>query len=74
VHHWLAELSRVAKVEVHPYSLQHTFNKILINADVSLEKVASLLGYSSLNTTRIFTKPGKGIWKWPWKDWRGNIN
>jgi len=59
VHRRLAELGRVAKVEVHPHTLRHTFAKNLIDAGVSLEKVASLLGHSSLNTTRIYTTPGE---------------
>jgi len=59
VHRRLAELGRIAKVEVHPHTLRHTFSKNLIDAGVSLEKVASLLGHSSLNTTRIYTTPGE---------------
>ena len=35
------------------------YSKNLIDAGVSLEKVASLLGHSSLNTTRIYTTPGE---------------
>jgi integrase/recombinase XerC len=31
----------------------------LIDARVSLEKVATLLGHSNLNTTRIYTTPGE---------------
>jgi len=38
---------------------RHTFSKNLIDAGISLEKVASLLGHSSLNTTRIYTTPGE---------------
>lgn len=59
VHRRLAELGRIAKVEVHAHTLRHTFAKNLIDAGVSLEKVASLLGHSSLNTTRIYTTPGE---------------
>ena len=59
VHRRLAELERIAKVEVHAHTLRHTFSKNLIDAGVSLEKVASLLGHSSLNTTRIYTTPGE---------------
>jgi len=59
VHRRLAELGRIAKVEVHAHTLRHTFSKNLIDSGVSLEKVASLLGHSSLNTTRIYTTPGE---------------
>lgn len=59
VHRRLAELGRIAKVDVHPHTLRHSFSKNLIDAGVSLEKVASLLGHSSLSTTRIYTTPGE---------------
>ena len=59
VHRRLVELGRIAKVEVHAHTLRHSFSKNLIDAGVSLEKVASLLGHSSLNTTRIYTTPGE---------------
>ncbi len=44
---------------VTPHTLRHSFAKALIDADVSLEKVATLLGHSNLNTTRIYTTPGE---------------
>jgi len=45
---------------VTPHTLRHSFAKALIDTDVSLEKVATLLGHSNLNTTRIYTTPGEG--------------
>ena len=42
-----------------PHILRHTFAKNLVDAGVSLEKVAALLGHSSLNTTRIYITPGQ---------------
>lgn len=42
-----------------PHTLRHSFAKALIDADVSLEMVATLLGHSNLNTTRIYTTPGE---------------
>lgn len=42
-----------------PHTLRHSFAKALIDAGVSLEKVATLLGHSNLNTTRIYTTPGE---------------
>lgn len=59
IHRRLVELGRIAKVEVHAHSLRHSFAKNLIDSGVSLEKVASLLGHSSLDTTRIYTTPGE---------------
>jgi integrase/recombinase XerC len=44
---------------VAPHTLRHSFAKALIDAGVSLEKVATLLGHSNLNTTRIYTTPGE---------------
>jgi len=40
-----------------PHTLRHTFAKNLVNNGVSLEKVAVLLGHSSLETTRIYITP-----------------
>jgi integrase/recombinase XerC len=42
-----------------PHMLRHSFAKNLINSGVGLEKVASLLGHSSLNTTRIYVTPNQ---------------
>jgi len=44
---------------VHTHTLRHTFAKNLFNAGVSLEKVASLLSHSSLNTNRIYITQGE---------------
>lgn len=42
-----------------PHVLRHTFGKNLVNAGVSLEKVASLLGHENLNTTRMYITPSR---------------
>lgn len=55
--HRLHELGRLAKVEVTPHTLRHTFAKNLVDAGATLEKVAALLGHASLNTTRVYTTP-----------------
>jgi integrase/recombinase XerC len=44
---------------VTPHTLRHSFAKALIDAGVSLEKVATLLGHSNLITTRIYMTPGE---------------
>lgn len=44
---------------ITPHTLRHTFAKSLVDSGVSLEKVATLLGHSDLNTTRIYIVPGK---------------
>ncbi len=43
--------------ELTPHILRHTFAKNLVNRGVGLEKIAVLLGHSSLNTTRIYITP-----------------
>jgi integrase/recombinase XerC len=48
----------IGLMDVSPHTLRHTFAKSLIDGGVSLEKVATLLGHSNLNTTRIYTTPG----------------
>jgi len=40
-----------------PHVLRHSFAKNLANRGVGLEKIAVLLGHSSLNTTRIYITP-----------------
>jgi site-specific recombinase XerD len=42
-----------------PHVLRHTFAKNLVDRGVGLEKIAALLGHSSLNTTRIYVKPNQ---------------
>jgi len=42
---------------VTPHTLRHTFGKNLVDAGVSLDIVATLLGHKNLNTTRLYTKP-----------------
>jgi site-specific recombinase XerD len=54
----LQRYAKAAKIkELTPHICRHTFAKNLVNNDVSLEKVAALLGHSNLNTTRIYITP-----------------
>jgi site-specific recombinase XerD len=49
-----------ARIEnISPYALRHTFGKNLVDAGVSLDRVATVLGHSSLNTTRMYTVPSQ---------------
>jgi len=60
VYRRLVELARRANIEdVSPHTLRHTFSKNLVDSGVGLERVATLLGHANLNTTRIYTTPGK---------------
>ena len=45
--------------KVSPHTLRHSFAKALLDEGVTLEKVATLLGHNSLNTTRIYTTPSE---------------
>ena len=55
----LESIGDAAHVEnMTPHVARHTFAKNLINAGVSLEKVAMLLGHSSLDTTMVYITPG----------------
>ena len=55
----LSEIGARAGVELSPHRLRHTFAKALVEAGVSLEKVASLLGHDSLDTTRVYLTPSQ---------------
>jgi len=41
------------------HNLRHTFAKDLTDAGVSLDRVGLLLGHASVDTTRMYTKPGE---------------
>ena len=47
---------RAGLEEVTPHTLRHTFARTLLAAGVPLNDVADLLGHSSLDTTRIYTR------------------
>lgn len=47
--------ARIAGVSRH--TLRHTFGKNLVDASVSLDRVAAPVGHKNLNTTRIHTTP-----------------
>ena len=45
--------------DISPHQLRHTFCKNLIDAGVSLEKVAALAGHDNLETTRRYCTPSE---------------
>jgi site-specific recombinase XerD len=56
----IVKYGRIAGLEdVTPHTLRHTFARALIASGTLLSDVANLLGYSSLDTTRIYTKAGE---------------
>jgi site-specific recombinase XerD len=55
----LKELGKSARItNISPHMARHTFAKNLVNSGVTLEKVAMLLGHTSLDTTMVYTTPG----------------
>ena len=55
----LHRLAREAGVEASPHALRHTMAKRLVDAGVTLEKLAAILGHESLDTTRRYIEPGQ---------------
>lgn len=56
----LARYAKAAGIdELTPHVCRHTFAKNLVDNEVGLEKVAALLGHSSLNTTRVYITPSE---------------
>jgi site-specific recombinase XerD len=41
------------------HTLRRTFGKNLVDADVPLDQVATLMGHESLDTTKVYTRPSK---------------
>ncbi|WP_031516607.1 tyrosine-type recombinase/integrase [Desulfofalx alkaliphila] len=68
----ISKYGRIADVEVTPHMLRHTFGKMLIDAGESLDRVATLMGHSDLNTTAKYTRPSihdleKAVEKLAWE-------
>lgn len=55
----ISKLGQQAGVHLSPHILRHTFGKNLVDAGVSLDRVAMLMGHSDVNTTAIYTMPGQ---------------
>lgn len=52
----LCQAARVAAEKVFPHNLRHLFAQVFYQKEHDLEHLASLLGHSNINTTRIYTK------------------
>ncbi len=52
----LCATARVAPEKVFPHNLRHLFAVCFYRAQHDLEHLASILGHSSINTTRIYTR------------------
>jgi site-specific recombinase XerD len=51
------QLKKTALSGLTPHQLRHTFCKNLVDAGISLEKIAVLAGHENLNTTKIYCRP-----------------
>jgi len=57
--HILRKYAYLAQIDsVTPHTLRHTFGKNLVDAGVPIEQVATLMGHSSIETTRHYVAPG----------------
>lgn len=52
-------IGNLAGLKISPHTLRHTFAKNLMDAKQDINRVALLLGHSSLNTTMIYVTPGE---------------
>lgn len=55
----LARTANLDPVRVTPHACRHTFGKNLVDAGVSLDRVAVLMGHKDLSTTAIYTTPSR---------------
>lgn len=52
----LCEQAKVQKSKVYPHNLRHLFARTYYNREKDLSRLADILGHSSINTTRIYTR------------------
>ena len=52
----LAALAKVAKEKVFPHNFRHLFARTFYNAYKDIVRLADILGHSSIDTTRIYTR------------------
>ncbi len=62
----VAELGRLAGIELTPHDLRHTFAKRLVDEGTPLNVVQKLLGHARVDTTLRYTKPG-------WEDYEDAV-
>mgnify|MGYP000204067889 CR=1 FL=1 len=52
----LCEQAKVQESKVYPHNLRHLFARTYYNREKDLSRLADILGHSSINTTRIYTR------------------
>lgn len=52
----IAEIARVAKEKVFPHNFRHLFARTFYSAYKDIVRLADILGHSSIDTTRIYTR------------------
>jgi integrase/recombinase XerC len=52
-------IGRQCGIEVTPHELRHSFAKNLLDAGVSIDQVAKLLGHSRIETTKLYVIPSE---------------
>ncbi len=51
-----AEMARVPKEKVFPHNFRHLFARVYYSAYKDISRLADILGHTSVNTTRIYTR------------------
>lgn len=59
----LAVKAGVDKRKVYPHNLRHLFARTFYRVEHDLDHLAALLGHSSINTTRIYTRTGMNAYR-----------
>ncbi len=57
----LCEIAKVAKEKVFPHNFRHLFARTYYSIQKDIVRLADILGHSSVNTTRIYTKESGSI-------------
>ncbi len=57
----LCEMAKVAKEKVFPHNFRHLFARTYYSIQKDIVRLADILGHSSVNTTRIYTKESGSI-------------
>ncbi len=55
----IAEAAGVEKTKVYPHNFRHMFAREYMNVFGNLVELSDILGHSSVETTRIYTKASK---------------